>query len=362
MKFSKRDLNEKLDISALAERAENKHRKAQYGRKRLSQRVSSLIPLLTIMAWVVAYGLSAPHTATLFMLITPDIAFGVNMAMLAPLVIEGFIAIISALRAYSKNDEGDKPQYGAMLFWLMALSISINVIGGAVALEMYLANQSSSSLEVLWVVASVPAGVIVSFLSMVTGSILVRFSKGEIQLEITFDETWAGLERFNALYHTIYDEVIKIGGTPAQAEALARDHAYRLSPDISLDDNKAPYVVDARAYTVMPVTTATGVAMSHNVADVVPQELGFHRYLAVNHSDPLKPIETTNDRRDVSRNVADVASDVADYLTTPNKMEFIRGEVARRNLRGTSGEIALALFGEDTSTIRRAVQRALKDA
>lgn len=337
-----KDLTGQLDINRLVEQAEERFYSQQSKRQRFSQRIAALIPLGTILAWAVAYALSAPHTAALFIRITPPVMDALNLAVFAPIVIEGFIAILSALRAYGVRG------YGVMVWALMGLSMAVNVIGGLVHFSTL---NSANPIEQLWAIASIPAGIIVSFLSMVTGAIVVQFARGEISLELARD-SFAGTQRYNAIYAVIYDAVIKLGGSPSQAENIATNNARRLSQD-------APQIAPPEPVQAVGLPHVAPVATVAPVASLSQQDFGF---AGIAQKQAQNPAIQQNDRRDTLQGVADATQFVA-YADLPDKAGFIREALHAQPhlLRMKSGRVAMHLFGQDTPTIRRTIQRVIKD-
>jgi len=375
MKMTIRELNSQIQVSVIEQRAEDKHRQREYKRKRLSQRVAGLIPLGTILAWIVAYGLSAPHTASLFIRITPAVFDSFNFAVFAPIVVEGFIAIVSALRAYGVQG------YRGALYALMALSISVNVVGGLIALDN--APLSASVFEHGWIVISIFAGVVVSFLSLITGSIVVQFARGEINLEIMYSDSWRGLVRYNALYQALYDEAIKLGGTPSQAESVARNNARRLCNDVALDDNGMPYELQAQddytsAYSQAHVSQygMTGATAHHATETTMTRHgtdgtsgtdgtMGFHQYMKTNHNEPLNTVvgENASHDKDTGTGLSQVwHKNQQAYAKAKSKRAWLVQRIRNdESLQGVTGdEVCYALFGTSEG-YRRTVYRALKE-
>lgn len=354
-----KELQAGLDISDIVETAYNAHIKKERSRAKTSQRIASLLPLGTVIAWVVSYALSAPHTASLFMLITPSVLEGVNLATFSPIVIEGFIAIISALRAYGVQG------YKALMYSLMGLSISVNVIGGYIAIT---SADNLPNTSFLWLLASIPAGIIISFLSMVTGSIIVQFARGEIDLELSRGEGWQGLTRYNAIFEAIYNQAVKLGASPSQAKSLATKNAQAFCTDIAIDEQGTPYPLTDAVSQVAVASTSSNFAMASVDYDMTRHDATMTRQNSQNMGfsymtlfDPSSPLESSNFNRD-NANDATIAT-YPDYNTLANKSGYILG-VLRDDpglLELSSKTICERVFGYVTPPMLRTVQRVIKD-
>lgn len=220
------ELYQELNHSQIVEDAEDKFRKRQVSKRRFSQRIINLIPIATIAAWFVAYILSAPHTAALFIRITPaPIIAMFPLASLAPVVIEGFIFIVAALNHASKAKTGEA-QYRLAVYGMFGLSVAVNIIGGLVSLyEYFVLSGTNNPFEVAWYVISFPAGILISYLSIVSGEILVKFATGEIDLEIDPSAAWRGKAKYYALIDAFYNAAITHGTTGARANRYAVSQA-----------------------------------------------------------------------------------------------------------------------------------------
>jgi len=189
------DLYSELQHKSIAESAEDAFRAKQVSKRRFSQRLMNAVPLLTILAFLVTIILSAPHTAAFFIIITPaPIWFGVNIAASAPVVMEIFLFVIAAL------NEQKKGEYTGALRAIFWFSIAINVTGSFVSLQDYFDVYGTSNLFELSFYALAPfAGILVSYLGMVSGKILLQFATGENGLEIESGEGWLGKVKYYAL-------------------------------------------------------------------------------------------------------------------------------------------------------------------
>lgn len=222
------ELYAELQHKQIAEKAEDAFRAKEVAGRKFSQRLANLIPVFTVIVWFVAYSLSAPHTSTLFMRITPDInvqffAFTLGLTWLtgnvAPLAIEGTVALLSGLVEYGQKE------WRWLLIAILALSIAVNVVGGLVTLDAYFASNNTTTLQTAWQAVSVFAGVIVSLVSYATGKIIVMFATDKIELEIETGKGWFGRTKYYALREAFYNAALKHGATPTRASKYAENMA-----------------------------------------------------------------------------------------------------------------------------------------
>lgn len=278
------ELYSELQHKSIAESAEDAFRAKQVSKRRFSQRLMNAVPLLTILAFIVAYILSAPHTAAFFIRITPaPIWFGFNIASSAPLVIELFIFVVSAL------NEQKKGEYSFALKLIFTFSILINVTGSYVSLQDYFiaANQSGTAInpfEFTFYALAPFAGFLVSYLGVVSGKILLQFATGENGLEIESGEGWVGKVKYYALKEAFYNAALKHGATPARASTYAEKMAEEYCDgQIYIDDNGFVQAVSAQALTGDAPTFAPAMHLGTNgqvfgqsqVSKASPREFGF---------------------------------------------------------------------------------------
>lgn len=240
------DLYSELQHKSIAESAEDAFRAKQVSKRRFSQRLMNTVPALTILAFAVAYILSAPHTAAFFIRVTPaPIWFGFNIASSAPLVIELFLFVVSALNEQKKGD------YRWALRSIFLFSIAINVTGSFVSLQDYFNLHGTSNIFELSFYALAPfAGILVSYLGVVSGKILLQFATGENGLEIESGAGWLGKVKYYALKEAFYNAALKHGATPTRASSYSERMAEEYCEgQIRVDDNGNVFAVSSAALT-----------------------------------------------------------------------------------------------------------------
>lgn len=240
------ELYSELQHKSIAESAEDAFRAKQVSKRRFSQRLMNAVPLLTILAFIVAYILSAPHTAAFFIRVTPaPVWFGFNIASSAPLVIELFIFVVSALNEQKKGD------YKWALRSIFLFSIAINVTGSFVSLQDYFNLHGTSNFFELSFYALAPfAGILVSYLGVVSGKILLQFATGENGLEIESGEGWIGKVKYYALKEAFYNAALKHGATPARAGTYAERMAEQYCEgQVVVDEHGFVHAVSAQSLT-----------------------------------------------------------------------------------------------------------------
>jgi len=274
------ELYSELQHKTIAESAEDAFRAKQVSKRRFSQRLMNAVPALTILAFIVAYILSAPHTAAFFIRVTPaPVWFGINIASSAPLVIELFIFVVSALNEQKKGD------YKWALRSIFLFSIAINVTGSFVSLQDYFNLHGTSNFFELSFYALAPfAGILVSYLGVVSGKILLQFATGENGLEIESGEGWLGKVKYYALKEAFYNAALKHGATPARASTYAERMAEQYCEgQIIVDNDGQVYAVsqaltgDASGYvgaTAKLGTNGQNFGQS-KLSKPVPSEFGF---------------------------------------------------------------------------------------
>lgn len=223
------ELYAELQHKQIAERAEDRFRGDQVKRRRLSERIAHYMPHAIVIVWLAAYALSAPHTAELFNRITPDVVwfdfnikwFAVNVA---PLAVEGFVFVLSAMRQYGRK------KLTGLLVGLLGLSVLVNVVGGIVILQSEGITMDSLmklqfDINGAWILTSVFAGVLISLVSYVAGTLIVEFSTGVISMEIDSSKSWFGRTKYYALREAFYNAALKHGATPTRASKYAETMA-----------------------------------------------------------------------------------------------------------------------------------------
>lgn len=219
------ELYSELQHKSIAEKAEDNFRSEQVKRRRLSERIAHHMPHAIIIVWLATYSISAPHTASLFNKITPDIVFfgefnlkwfAVNVS---PLAVEGFIFILSAMRQYGRKG------LGKILFPLLSLSILVNIVGGLVILDKEGITLSRFDIQSGWIITSIIAGILISLVSYIAGSLIIEFSTGIINMEIDSSKSWFGKVKYYALREAFYNAALKHGATPTRATRFAETMA-----------------------------------------------------------------------------------------------------------------------------------------
>lgn len=215
------ELYAELQHKSIAEGAEDAFRAKQVSKRRFSQRLMNAVPLLTIMAFIVTIILSAPHSAALFVILTPIPTFwGINIASSAPIVLEIFLFVVSALNEQKKGD------YVWTLRAIFVFSIAVNITGSFVSLQNYFnVHGTSNAFELSFYALAPFAGLLVSYLGMVSGKILLQFATGENDLEIESGEGWHGKVKYYALKEAFYNAALKHGSTPTRASSYAEKMA-----------------------------------------------------------------------------------------------------------------------------------------
>lgn len=254
------ELYSELQHKSIAESAEDAFRAKQVSRQRFSQKLMGTIPVLTTIAFIVAIILSAPHTSEFFIRVTPEIVIsGFNVVGTAPLVIELFIFVISAL------NEQKKGKYNRALQAIFSFSIAINVIGCLASLQDYFTAHGTSNFFELGFYAIAPfAGILVSYLGVVSGKILLEFATGENSLEIETGEGWHGKVKYYALKEAFYNAALKHGATPTRASSYAERMAEEYCEgQVYVDDNGTVQAI-AQGLTGNPSASPVMASLGQN--------------------------------------------------------------------------------------------------
>jgi hypothetical protein len=275
------ELYSELQHKSIAESAEDAFRAKQVSKRRFSQRLMNAVPLLTVLAFIVAVILSAPHTADFFIRVTPaPVWFGVNIAASAPIVFELFTFVVAAL------NEQKKGEYKRALNSIFLFSIAINVMGSLVSLQNYFTEHGTSNFfELSFYILAPFSGILVSYLGVVSGKILLQFATGENGLEIESGEGWLGKVKYYALKEAFYNAALKHGATPARSSNYAERMAEQYCEgQVFVDDNGMVHAVSAQALTgdasgYQPAMAILGTKGQHGqVSRVSPQssnDFGF---------------------------------------------------------------------------------------
>ncbi len=363
------ELYAELQHKTIAEKAEDTFRSKEINSRKFSQKLANMIPVFTVIVWFVAYSLSAPHTSTLFMRITPDInvqvfSFVLGLTWLtgniAPLAIEGTVALLSGLVEYGQKE------WRWLLISILTLSIAVNVVGGLVTLEEYFATADTNSLSTAWQAVSVFAGVIVSLVSYATGKIIVMFATDKIELEIETGKGWFGRAKFYALQEAFYNAALKHGATPTRASKYAQQMASQYCEgEVSVyEDGTVQAIAQPSQVTQADTQLQGAFASVRTVSDSVPRvpmssnDFGFAgmargqaRVLGVQDSSPT---------------MDSVPSPQLSRMSTPKMIEWLNanGDAWKQyavgdTKRKKSKAIAYALTGDASGykTVERAFDR-----
>lgn len=211
-------LAERLNIQDIEAQARDEWLKQQRGRRRLEQRLIQIMPGGLVLMVAVFYGLSAPHTAHLLSLITPNFVG----QYFAPIGFELGVLIVSALR-----ELGWKNSLTVVILWaLLLLSILINIAGGFIAVvssgvqadisaETFSAllgrfgTLSAATQVVLLLV--IPIGSIIPIMSKLAGEAVVKLALGKVRLERQSDEERWAMEGGRVMYSALLQAALKIG-------------------------------------------------------------------------------------------------------------------------------------------------------
>ena len=174
---------------------------------------------------LVFYGLSAPHTAHLIGMITPNFVG----QYLAPIGFELGVLIVAALI------EANWRNYitVGILWFLLLLSIVINVAGSFIAVidAATTANISGDTMGQLLgrysdlpatfqvvLALVVPVGVLIPIIAKLAGEGIVKLALGKVRLEQQSDEQRWAENRVSRVYTHLYNEALRMGaGTKTAA-------------------------------------------------------------------------------------------------------------------------------------------------
>ncbi len=215
-------LSETLNIDTIIEDARQEWQKRENKRRSLEKWLVRLIPIGLIIMAVVFYLLSAPHTAGIVNIITPE------YGKLAPIAWELGIVIVSALIEAGWR----KTMVFALLWTLVLMSVFINIAGAFIAV---IESGSSAALSsdtflqllerygglpatyqvVLFLV--VPIGAVIPLMAKAVGEILIKLAMGRVKLETESDEMRWIKERTRVVYGALFNAALKAGAGTATA-------------------------------------------------------------------------------------------------------------------------------------------------
>lgn len=271
------ELFAELDAAKIAEQAEQDFQKKAVDNLRFSEKLTSAVPAMMVCVWFGAYVISAPHTATLFKIISPVVEMLIPFTeakldftglapALSPLVMEGFTTILAALQENERNrieqsglvevdKDGKKKKiktrYDNYLFWLMTLLVFVNVLGGLVAIYEHFfkpaaaldaafdpasaalvssVSSFNNPFDTGWFLIAIIAGILVPFIALLTGRVLAEAANGTTTLEIKSSAGWYGLAKYNALKRALLNEALKVS-SPGNAAKYAERMAWQLAKD-----------------------------------------------------------------------------------------------------------------------------------
>lgn len=216
--ISMKVLQETIDISEVEKGAraewEREHRK----RRRVEQWIIRLLPFGLILMVGIFYGLSAPHTAALLSLITPNFVG----QYLAPLGFELGILIIAAL-----IEAGMRSRAAHLILWvLLILSVVINIAGAFIAvvsLATGIVLSGDTVAQLLGRFAELPAtyqvvlvlvpfiGAAIPIVSKLAGEVVVKIALGKIRLERESDEQLWAKESQKVMRGALLQAAMKMG-------------------------------------------------------------------------------------------------------------------------------------------------------
>lgn len=209
-------LNEIINIDEVVEEARTTWEKRQRSRRRLEQWLVKALPAGLVVMSGIFYGLSAPHTAALLTLITPQIG------PIAPLGFELGILTLSALREAGWKSHANV----AMLLILLILSVVINVAGAFIgvvsaATDTSLASDTLPGLlskydtlpAIMQVVLALiaPVGAMIPVMAKLTGEAVMKLALGKVALETQSDDARWIQERPMIVHSALFQAATKTG-------------------------------------------------------------------------------------------------------------------------------------------------------
>lgn len=227
-------LSETLNIDQIAEDAHSQWVKRENKRRSLERWLVRLIPIGLLVMAVVFYLLSAPHTAGIVNLITPE------YGKLAPIAWELGIVIMSAL-----IEGGLRTRLSKGVLWtLVYMSIAINVAGSFIAVV----ESGSGSMDItrdtmaqlfgrygtlpatyqVVLLLVIPIGAVIPLIAKAVGEILIKLAMGRIKLETESDEMKWVKERTRVVYGALFNAALKAGAGSATAGNWAQSIAERI--------------------------------------------------------------------------------------------------------------------------------------
>lgn len=351
-------LQESIDIHKVEKDARQKWELEHRKRRRVEQWIIRLLPFGLIMMTLIFYGLSAPHTATLLSLITPTFVG----QYLAPLGFELGILIIAALL-----EAGMRSRAAHFILWvLLLLSIVINVAGAFIAvvsLATGVALQKDTMGDLLARFTSLPAtyqivlilipfiGAAIPIVSKLAGEVVVKIALGKITLERETDEQLWARESAKVMHGALLQAALRKGAgvkTAGNWAASLAEQMYAYQPPAIELPAKAvgkPLKIQAdQSVRTMgfqpqnPVPGQSQVVGSPNEIENIPLS---------------QPGRETKDQTD---------SDLP-RLSKKHVTEWLsaRPEMHRRSDRDVSRAYMLDVFGIDSDSGYKTVQRAKKD-
>jgi len=263
--ISMKVLQETIDIGEVEKDAranwEREHRK----RRRVEQWIIRLLPFGLILMVGIFYGLSAPHTAALLSLITPNFVG----QYLAPLGFELGILIIAAL-----IEAGMRSRAAHLILWvLLILSVVINIAGAFIAVVSLATGVTLSNdtvNELFGRFTSLPAtyqvvlilvpfiGAAIPIVSKLAGEVVVKIALGKIRLERESDEALWAKDSAKVMRGALLQTAMKMGAGVKTAGNWAA----------SVSDQMYGYVEPVRSNT-------QAVGRSIITPTPVPQPMGF---------------------------------------------------------------------------------------
>lgn len=201
------ELHNRINADEIAELAEDKFHKDNIKRSRLSTKIAHHMPKAAIIVMGAAVIVSAPFTVTFFSLVfSPILIWSIDFKAafinITPIVIEGVIILLSAVRAYGNGNW----MQTLLLILLLTFSTLVNVLGAISALQI---RGIDTWLDYAYVGTAVLAGILVSSVGYIVGEIVIKMATGKITMEIDPSELWTGIVRDEALRRAFENEASK---------------------------------------------------------------------------------------------------------------------------------------------------------
>jgi hypothetical protein len=245
-----------VDIGRVEHDVREEWESTQHRKRRLEQRFVAMIPALLAVMFLVFYGLSAPHTASLIEMITP------GWGWIAPVGLELGILIVAALMEVGWRNW---LTFG-ILWMIVGMSIIINIAGGFVSVISLSGNDISKATisELTLQFSTLPAtfqlvlllvfpvGIIIPIMTKFTGEGIIKLALNKLELTTTdVEELWRGACS-RVLYQGLYAAAVKKGAGSVMASKwaeVATAQWYKIIAAPQLPDARSPGTVDTPIVT-----------------------------------------------------------------------------------------------------------------